>query len=104
MITLIGDANSIFHDHNEFLKQASRVPLGHAQMFIKQMGEQGYLSMEQCKKLQTEFAAERERRIKSLRLATEELGKKVQQRPFSMEELKQAQAQQAYLGYGNMHE
>lgn len=98
MITLIGDANSIFHNHNEFLKQASRVPLGHAQMFIKQMGEQGYLSVEQCTKLQAEFAAERERRIKSLRLATEELGKQVQHGPYK------AQAQQAYFGYANLHE
>lgn len=105
MITLIGDANSIFHDHNEFLKQASRVPLGHAQMFIKQMGEQGYLSMEQCTKLQAEFAAERERRIKSLRLATENLGKQVQHGPYvSMDELKRAQAQQAYFGHANLHE
>ena len=102
MITLIGDANSIFHDHNEFLKQASRVPLGRAQMFIKQMGEQGYLSVEQCTKLQAEFAAERERR---LRLATKELGKQVQRGLYvSMDELKKAQAQQAYLGHANLHE
>lgn len=49
--------------------------------------------------------SERERRIKSLRLATEELGKQVQHGPYvSMDELKRAQAQQAYLGYGNTHE
>lgn len=105
MIKLIGDANSIFHNHDDFLKQASRVPLGHAQMFIKQMGEQGYLSTKQCQQLQQEFAAERERRIKSLRLATDKLGKQVQLGPYvSMDELKKAQAQQAYLGYGNLHE
>lgn len=92
-------------DHEQWLKDISRVPLGHAQMFIKQMGEQGYLSEEQCQQLQQEFAAERERRIKSLRLATDKLGKQVQLGPYvSMDELKKAQAQQAYLGYGNLHE
>lgn len=98
MITLIGDANSIFHDHNEFLKQASRVPLGRAQTFINQIFEQGDITEEQYQQQQRKF--ERERRIQSLRLATEELGKQVQQRPYvSMDALKQAQAQQAFFDY-----
>jgi len=92
-------------NHEQWLTDISRVPLGRAQTFIKQMGEQGYLSVEQCTKLQAEFAAERERRIKSLRLATDKLGKQVQLGPYvSMDELKKAQAQQAYLGYANLHD
>lgn len=92
-------------NHEQWLKDISRVSLGRAQTFIKQMGEQGYLSTKQCQQLQQEFAAERERRIKSLRLATDKLGKQVQLGPYvSMDELKKAQAQQAYLGYGNLHE
>ena len=103
MITAISEEPCT--DHELFLKDISRVSLGRAQMFIKQMGEQGYLSPEQCTNLQAEFAAERERRIKSLRLATDMLGKPVQRGPYvSMDELKKAQAQLDYFGYPNLHE
>lgn len=86
-----------FIDHDVFLEKASRVKLDRAQTFIKQIFEQGDITEEQYQQQQRKF--ERQRRIQSLRLATEELGKQVQQRPFSMEELKQAQAQQAFLDY-----
>ena len=105
MITLIGDANSIFHNHNEFLTQASRVPLSQAQKFIKQMGEQGYLSVEQCTKLQAKFAVERERRIQSLRLATEKVRQLAQRGPYvSAVELQKAQELQAHFGNTNLHD
>ena len=90
-------------NHEQFLTDISRVPLDRAQTFINQIFEQGDITEEQYQQQQRKF--ERQRRIQSLRLATEELGKQVQHGPYvSMDELKKAQAQQAYLGYGNLHE
>lgn len=84
-------------NHEQFLTDISRVPLDRAQTFINQIFEQGDITEEQYQQQQRKF--ERERRIQSLRLATEELGKQVQHGPYvSMDELKKAQAQQAYLG------
>ena len=86
-----------FIDHDVFLEKASRVKLDEAQTFINQIFEQGDITEEQYQQQQRKF--ERQRRIQSLRLATEELGKQVQQRPFSMEELKKVQEQQAFFDY-----
>ena len=84
-------------NHEQWLRDISRVPLGRAQTFINQIFEQGDITEEQYQQQQRKF--ERQRRIQSLRLATEELGKQVQHGPYvSMDELKKAQAQQAYLG------
>lgn len=77
-------------------------PIEHAQIDSQEKLAQVYKNPQINSEVQEK--SERERRIKSLRLATEKLGKQVQQRPFSMEELKRAQAQQAYLGYANLHE
>lgn len=84
-------------NHEQFLTDISRVSLDRAQTFINQIFEQGDITEEQYQQQQLKF--ERQRRIQSLRLATEELGKQVQHGPYvSMDELKKAQAQQAYLG------
>ncbi|MBR3782081.1 MAG: hypothetical protein IKL14_01680 [Alphaproteobacteria bacterium] len=109
-------------NHEDFLEHRSRVKLDDAQTFLAQVAEEKCWSpgmrkkikreldilsnlSEEDKKLLPEFPEElqrkieRERGIQSLRLATEELGKQVQHGPYvSMDELKKAQAQQAYLG------
>lgn len=111
-------------DHEKFLER-SRVPLEEAKEFLAQVAKEEYWSLGMRKKIERELKIlsnlneedkelppeklqckiERQRRIQSLRLATEELGKQVQHGPYvSMDELKKAQAQQAYLGYGNLHE
>ena len=80
-----------FIDHDVFLEKASRVKLDEAQTFINQIFEQGDITEEQYQQQQRKF--ERERRIQSLRLATEELGKQVKHAPYK------AQAQQAFFDY-----
>ena len=87
-----------FTDHDVFLEKASCVKLDKAQTFINQIFEQGDITEEQYQQQQRKF--ERQRRIQSLRLATEELGKQVQHGPYvSMAELKKAQEQQAIFDY-----
>lgn len=111
-----------FTDHKVFLKKASRVSLEDAKKFLAQVANEKYWSPGVHKKIERELKIlsdltpeeqelppeelqeiieekriiERERRTESLRSATEKLGKQVQQRPFSMDELKRAQAQQAF--------
>ena len=83
-----------FIDHDVFLEKASRVKLEDAKKFLAQVAKEEYWSSDMRTKI------ERELKILSLCLATEELGKQVQQRPFSItEELKQARAQQAFFDY-----
>ena len=112
-------------DHDVFLKKASRVKLEDAKKFLEQVAKEEYWLPDMRTKIERELKIlsnlseedkklppeklqrriEHERRIQSLRLATEELGKQVLHGPYvSMDELKKAQAQQAYLGYGNVHE
>lgn len=111
-----------FIDHDVFLEKASRVKLDEAQKFLAQVAKEKCWSPGVHKQIERELkilsdltpeeqelppeelqeiieekrGIERERRTESLRSATEELGKQVQQRPFSMDELKRAQAQQAF--------
>ncbi|MFQ6695734.1 MAG: hypothetical protein ACLRFF_01365 [Alphaproteobacteria bacterium] len=111
-----------FTDHEVFLEKASRVSLEDAKKFLAQVANEKYWSPGVHKQIERELkilsdltpeeqelppeelqeiieekrGIERERRTESLRSATEELGKQVQQRPFSMDELKRAQAQQAF--------
>lgn len=112
-------------DHQEFLEKRSSVPLEEAKAFLAQVAKEEYWSPSMRAKIERELKIlsnlseedkklpkeelqckiERERRIKSLRLATEELGKQVQRGPYvSMDELKKTQEQRAYFGYGNLHD
>ena len=107
-------------DHEDFLEHRSRVSLEDAKKFLAQVAKEEYWSPGMRKKIERELEIlsnlseedkklppeelqckiERQRRIQSLRLATEELGKQVQHGPYaSMAELKKAQEQQAIFDY-----
>ena len=106
-------------DHQKFLEHVSRVKLEDAKKFLAQVAEEEYWSdmhtkikresdilsdlNEEEKKLPPEelqYRIECKRRTQLLQSVTEKLDKQVQCRPYvNMEELKQAQAQQASFDY-----
>ena len=123
MITKILDKP--YTKHQDFLQDASRVKLSDAKKFLAQAAKEEYLSPEMRTKIERELKIlsnltpeeqklpekelqeiiEKKRKIQSLRLATDKLGKQVQLGPYvSMDELKKAQARQAYFGHANLHE
>ncbi len=122
---IVNISDTLPTNHEEFLRNCSCVKVKDAITFLAQVAKEEYWSSDMRTKIERELEIlsnlseeekkledqpqgarklqsiiEQRRQGQSMRLATEELGKQVQQ----SEELKQAQAQQAYLGYGNMHE
>lgn len=117
---IVNRSDTLPTNHQDFLKDCSRVKVKDAITFLAHVAKEECWSSDMHTKIERELEIlsklsekdkklppeelqsiiEQRRQRQSMRLATEELGKQVQQ----SEELKQAQAQQAYLRYGNMHE